>query len=293
MQEVKTAIIPVAGVATRFLPLSKAITKELWPLVDQPLIYYALNDLKESGIKNIVFVVGPKNRAVLEYFKPSPNLEKLLKERKKTNILSDLKKFEEFASSFTFSYVIQKAPLGDGHAILQAAKFASQEPVVCLFPDDIIVEGKEPCFSQLIKVFKTCERPIVGIYRAPKEKLSWYGVPKVEKIANRLYKLKEIIEKPEPGKAPSDFAFPSRYVLTPEVFDYLKKTKPTPKGEILLADTLGDMLKDGKLVYGYEFEGKWLECGNKQEWIKSFVYLCLKHPQFGPELRNFLKTLKI
>jgi len=291
-QEVKKAIIPVAGLATRFLPLSKAVPKELWPLVDKPVIQHIAEEVKEAGIKNIIFVTKPKNKVVLDYFKPSPIMEKILKERKKDKILDEVKKFEETFRDITFSYVSQTKPLGDGHSLLQAAKLVKDEPVACLFADDV-VDSKTPAILQLSKMFKTCQKPVVALYRLPKERLPFYGVVAVEKIANRFYKIKKFIEKPPLGTAPSDLAIVGKYILTPEVFGYLKKAKPSEKGEIILAEVLEKMLKDGKIIYGYEFEGEWLECGNKLGWLKSNLYLAVKHPQFGQDIKKYLKEIKL
>ncbi len=288
--EIKTAIIPVAGLATRFLPLSKVVPKELWPLVDSPLIQYVISEAKNSGITRIVFIVGSQNKSFLDFLKPAPHLEKLLKDRKKENILNEIKKLEELLSGLSFSFVSQKKPLGDGHAILQAAKVLAQEPVAVLFVDDI-VDSQTLCLSQLIKIYKTCRKPVISLHRLPKEKLHSYGIVDVDKIASRLYKVKKIVEKPAVGTAPSDLAIVGKYILTPEVFDYLKKAKPSDKGEIILAEVFEKMLKEGKTIYGYEFEGKWLECGTKQDWLKSNLYLSLKHPQYGPELKKTLKEL--
>jgi UTP--glucose-1-phosphate uridylyltransferase len=144
---------------------------------------------------------------------------------------------------------------------------------------------------QLAKIFKTCQKPVLSLYRLPKERIPFYGIVKVEKIASRLYKIKETVEKPTLEKAPSDLAIVGKYILTPEVFDYLKRAEPNEKGEIILADTFEKMNKEGKIVYGYEFEGKWLECGNKLEWLKTNLHMSLKHPQFGPELRKYLKEI--
>lgn len=290
MKEIKTAIIPIAGLATRFLPLSKAVPKELWPVVDQPIIQYIISEAKSSGIQQIIFVLKPQNKIVLDYLKPSLQIEKILKERKKGNILTEIKKLEELFKDISFTYVLQKKPLGDGHAILQTAKLVGEEPVAVLFADDI-VESKTPCLLQLTKVFKTSQKPVVALYRLEEEKLPLYGIVGIEKIANRHYKIKKIIEKPAPGTAPSNLAIVGKYILTPEVFDYLKKAKPNEKGEIILAEVFDEMLKDGKIIYGYEFEGKWLECGNKMGWLKTFLYLSLKHPQYGLELKKFLKEL--
>lgn len=290
--EIKKAIIPVAGLGTRFLPLSKAIPKELWPLADKPLIHYIISEAKGSGIEEIIFVLSPENKKILDYLKPSPTVEKLLKERKKEEILNELKSFEELLSGISFNYVIQKKPLGDGHAILQAEKLVKDEPVVCLFSDDI-VESSKPAPLQLIDVFKTCQKPVLSLYSLSEEKLSAYGIVGVEKIANRLFKIRKITEKPKPGEAPSNLCIVGKYVLTPDVFSYLKKAKPSAKGEIILAEVLGKMLEDGKTIYGYEFEGRWFECGSKSAWLKSNLYFSLNHPKFGPELRKFLRENKI
>ena len=290
MLEIKKAIVPIAGLATRFLPLSKVVSKELWPLVDVPIVQYIINEAKESGINEIIFVLSPDNKKILDYLKSSPKLEKTLKARKKESILAEIKNLEKLFKSISFSYVLQKKPLGDGHAILQAAKFAEREPVAVLFGDDI-VDSATPCLLQLKKVFKTCQKPVISLYRLPKEKLPLYGVVGMERIASCLYKIKKIIEKPSIEEAPSDLCIVGKYILTPEVFHYLKKAKPSEKGEIILAEVFDKMLKEGNVIYGYEFEGKWLECGDKLKWLKSHIYFSLKHPKFGPELKKYLKEI--
>jgi len=289
--EVKKAVIPIGGLGTRFLPLSKVLAKELFPLVDKPTIQYIIEEAKKSGISEIIFVVSSGKKAVLNYFKKSQELEKVLKKRKKSQILKELKNLEEILKDISFSSVLQKKPLGDGHAILQAAKLIDKEPVAVLFGDDI-VDGDTPALSQLIKVFQTCKSPVVALKRLPREKVSAYGVVAVEKIADRLYKIKKIVEKPEVSKAPSDLVVVGKYILTPEVFDYLKKASPSKKGEIILAEVLDKMLTDGKMIYGYEFKGEWLECGDKLKWLKSFLYFTSKDPRFSGELRKYLKEIK-
>jgi UTP--glucose-1-phosphate uridylyltransferase len=287
---VKKAIIPIAGLGTRFLPLSKAVPKELFPLVDKPAIHYTMQEIYNSGIDNVIFVTSPKKKQVVEYFKKSIGLEKVLKQRKKANQLTELEKLEELSENIAFSSVIQRQPLGDGHAILQAKELVGQDFCAVLFPDDVI-DSEVPCISQLIKVFQTSQKPVVAIRRVPKGEVSRYGIVAVEKIANRIYKIKKIVEKPSLGEAPSDLAIMGRYVLTPEVFDYLKKTKSDKRGEIVLADTLSRMCDDNKVVYGYEFEGEWLDCGDKLGQLKSNFYLSLKDPRFGPELRKYIKQI--
>ncbi|MCX6724384.1 MAG: sugar phosphate nucleotidyltransferase [Candidatus Staskawiczbacteria bacterium] len=289
--EIKKAIIPVAGLGTRFLPLSRAIPKEFFPLVDKPVIQYIIEEVKKTGIKEIVFVVSPGQKTVLDYFQKSPELEKTLVKRKKDKILKELKDFEEIFEDITFSYVVQKKPLGDGQALLQAAKKVNGEAVAVSFGDDV-VDSDEPALSQLINIFNTCSAPVVALKQLPREKLPAYGVVAVEKIAHNLYKIKKIIEKPELSEAPSNLVVVGKYVLTPEVFQYLKKAKPSDKGEIILAEVFDKMLSDGKVIYGYELKGEWLECGDKLKWLKSFFYLALKDPRFKDELREYIKNLK-
>ncbi len=290
MQEVKKAIILAAGLGTRFLPLTKALPKELLPLVDQPLISYAVREAKASGISSIVFVLSGRNKMILDFFKKDLKLEKILRKRNKKEILKELKRINEEFAELSFSSSLQPEPRGDGDALLRV-KRGTREPTAVLFPDDI-VESKTPAILQLAKIFKTSEKPVVGLKKVSKEKIPSYGVVGVEKIAHGLYKIKDIIEKPSLEKAPSDLAIVGRYILNSTAFDYLRKTRPNENGEIILAEALKKMIKDGKIVYGYELEGEWLECGNKTSWLKSNLYLCLRHPEFGPVLREFIKKLK-
>ncbi|MDD5606442.1 MAG: sugar phosphate nucleotidyltransferase [Candidatus Pacebacteria bacterium] len=290
MTEPKRAIITIAGLGTRFLPLSKLVPKELWPLADKPLLYYIVKEVIDSGIKEIVFVVRKENKEVVDYFKPDKKLEKLLVQRKENILLEEMKNLEELVKDVSISYVLQKSPLGDGHAVLQAI---TDEPTVVAFSDDI-VESKSPVILQLKNVFKTSQKPVIALYPIKDEaKLSCYGVVKVEKIANKYYKIKEIIEKPKPSEAPSNLAIMGKYILTPDFFSVLKNTKANHKKEIILANALDNYLKLGKVVYGFEVEGKWLECGNKLDWLKSNLYTCLKHPFYSSEIKEFLKKEKL
>jgi len=275
---------------TRFLPLSKVLPKEFFPLVDKPMVQYIVEEAKNSGISEIIFVIAPAQKMILNYFKKDPALEKILIKRKKEQLLKELKDFEALLEGISISVVVQRNPLGDGHAILQAAKMLEDEPVAVLFTDDLI-DSQKPALSQLIDVYRTCGSPIIALKKLPKEKLPAYGVPAVEKIANRLYKIKKIIEKPNISNLPSEFAVVGKYILTPEVFSYLKKKTPSKKGEIILAEVFDKMLADGKIIYGYEFKDEWLECGDKEKWLKSFFYLSLKNPKYGKELKNYLKEI--
>ncbi|MBU2539868.1 UTP--glucose-1-phosphate uridylyltransferase [Patescibacteria group bacterium] len=289
--EIKKAIIPVAGLGTRFLPLSKILPKEFFPIVDKPIIQYIVEEAKKSGITELIFVISPTQKMILNYFKPAKELEKILTKKKKEELLKELKEFESILNDLTIHFVIQRKPMGDGHAILQAEKLINNEPVAVLFSDDI-VDGETPAISQLIDIYRTCNAPVIALNRLPNEKLPAYGVAGVEKIASRLYKVKKIIEKPALGEAPSDLVIVGKYILTPEVFAYLKKARPSKKGEIILAEVFEKMLMDGKVIYGYEFKGKWLECGDKLKWLKSFLYFAMKDNRFGPDLRKYLKDIK-
>ena len=243
MEEIKKVIIPVAGLGTRFLPLSKALSKEFFPLVDKPIIQYIVQEVKNSGIKEVIFVIAPGQKTILNYFQKSPELEKVLVKRKKDKILKELKDFEEMFEGISFSFVTQNKPLGDGHAILQAAKRTDGEPVAVSFGDDV-VDSDEPAILQLINIFKTCNAPVVALKQLPVEKVPAYGVVAVEKIANHLYKIKKIVEKPEPSEVPSNLVIVGKYILTPEVFQYLKKAVPSKKGEVILAEVFDKMLSD-------------------------------------------------
>lgn len=289
--KIKKAIVPIAGLGTRFLPLSKMVPKEFFPIVDKPVIQYIVEEIRDSGISEIIFVLSSKEKKVLDYFKKSPEIEKTLEERNEGDILKELQRFEEEFKDIDFSYVIQKKPLGDGHAILKAEKEIGEEPVAVSFGDDI-VDDKEPALSQLMNVFKTCNAPVVGLKSLPEEKLPSYGVVKAEKIANRFYKIKKIVEKPKKEETPSDLAVCGKYILTPEVFNYLKRAEPSQKGEIILGEVLDKLAEEGKVVYGYEMKGDWLECGDKEKWLKTFFHFALKDERFSEELKNYFNQKK-
>ena len=290
MSDIKKAIVPVAGLGTRFLPMSRVLSKDLFPLVDKPVIQYVAEEVIKSGIKEIIFVLSPGQKTILEYFKKAPDLEKLLIKRKKEKQLKDYKDFESMIEGVKFSYVVQKEPLGDGHAVLQASAKVKGEPVALSFGDDII-DSDEPALLQLANIFKTCSAPVLALKSMPTEKVSAYGAVAVEKIANRLYKIKKIVEKPEPSKIPSNLVIVGKYILTPDIFSYLKKAKPSKKGEIILAEVFDKMLNDGKMIYGYELKGEWLECGDKEKWLKSFFYFALRDSRFAKELKEYIKKI--
>jgi UTP--glucose-1-phosphate uridylyltransferase len=293
-QTVKKAIFPVAGMATRFLPLSKVISKEFLPLVDRPLVNYTVDEACLSGIEEIQFVVRKNQKDVTSYFKTDVELEKKLLERDKKEELESLKKLGKIIEKIKFSSVVQKSPKGDANAIYEAREFAGREPVGVFFCDDVIHSNfkEDPGFAQLMEVFSTCQRPVVALKKLPPDKLSSYGVADVEKIANGFYKIKRMVQKPKEN-APSDLAVLGRMIITPDVFDYLEADKTLRDGDTSIVHALGKMAEEGKAIYGYEIKGDWLECGDKMLWFKSFLTLALDHPEYGPKIKEFIKNIKI
>lgn len=287
--EIKKAIIPIAGSGTRFLPLSRILPKEIWPLVDKPIIQYIVEEIVKSGIKEIIFVIKPGRKIALNYFKEKINHKKFLKNKYREQFLKEIKNLEKIIKKISFSYVVQKKPLGDGHAVLQAKRLVKKEPCAVLYGDDI-VDGKIPCLKQLIDVFKKYRRPITALCKVPKSSFSFYGMAAVEPVANRVYRIKKIIEKPSPEQSPSNLAMVGKRIITPEVFDFLEKSSLSERGEIGLSETLETMIENGKEIYGYEIQGKWLECGNKLAYLKSNLYFSLKDPRFGKELKKYLRS---
>lgn len=289
---IKKAIIPIAGLGTRFLPLSKVVPKELFPLADKPVIQHIIQEVCASGIKEIIFVNRPDQKEtesyIERYFQKNPELEKLLKLRKKFDILNELKSLEEISKKVSFSYVYQRKPLGDGHALLQAKNLVKNEPFASSWGDDV-VESKIPCLLQLINVFKKYKKPVLALCKIPRESFHFYGMAGVEKISSRTYKIKKIVEKPKTSESPSNFAIVGKYVLTPRIFSLLEKGSFNKNKEIIMSEILAKAVEDGEEIYGYEFEGKWLECGNKLAYLKSNFYISLKNQKFGKELRAFLE----
>jgi UTP--glucose-1-phosphate uridylyltransferase len=291
MKKVRKAIVPMAGLATRFLPLSKTFSKEFFPLVDLPILQYILEEAKESGIKEVIFINRPEKKETLNYFKEDKKLKSFLKKRKKYDILKELKSLENLSKKITIHQVFQEKPLGVANAILQAKKFVKSEPCAILFSDDLVY-SKTPCAKQLINVFNKYQKPVIAFSKVSKNDFKHYGMADFEKISARLLKIKNIIEKPSNIKeTPSDLAVVGKYIITPEVFNIFEKNTFSIEKEISLTEILAEMARKGEEIYGWQIEGKWLECGNKLAYLKSNFYLSLKHPQFGQKLRDYLKEI--
>ncbi len=289
MSSVKKAVILLGGLGTRFLPVTKAIPKEMIPVVDKPVFHYLIDEAIDSGISEIILVTSPeKKKLIKKYLDPSLKLEKFLKKRKRENLIEDLPKFSK---DISLRICEQKRPLGDGHAILQAKNLIGDEPFGLFFGDDII-DSESPALLQLIDVYDKYKSPVLALEKVPENRLHLFGVVKIERIASRLSKVRGIIEKPKEGEAPSDLAIVGRYVLSPEIFDVLGTMKPGQRKEIILADALQTMIKKGKLIYGLEYKGKWLSCGDKIGFLKTTVMFGLKNKKLEKELKDFIKNLK-
>jgi UTP--glucose-1-phosphate uridylyltransferase len=283
---IKKAIIPVAGLGTRFLPATKSQPKEMLPIIDKPVVHFIVEEAINSGIEDIIFITGRHKRAIEDYFDYTPELENNLFQKNKLDILNKIRSIAHLAN---FIYIRQKEQKGDGDAILQAECLIKDEPFAVLFGDDIVI-NKTPALLQLIKVFEKYRDCTLALCEIPRKFLKHYGVVKAVKIDKNIYEIKDIIEKPEPSKAPSNLAIIGKYVLIPEIFDELKNINNKNKEEIRLADALKSILKK-RPVYGVKIEGKRYDCGSKVDFVKAIIDLSLRHPEVKKEIRKHLKSL--
>ncbi len=287
--KIKKAILPVAGFGTRFLPATKAQPKEMLPIVDKPVIQYLVEEVVASGIEEIIFVTGRGKREIEDHFDTSFELEHNLVEKHKKDLLNEVRKISKLAK---FSYVRQPEPLGDGHAILQASHLVGKEPVLVIFGDCLYDSGI-PASTQIIRTFEKYNDPIVGLSTVPKKEVSKFGVIDGIKLDGSTLEIKKIIEKPTTKKAPSNLVAVGKYVITSEVFDVLSRMKNGKSGEIRLADAFEIMLKKNKPLYGKILKGKWLDTGNKLNFMKASIHFGLKNAEIKRELKKYLKDLNI
>ena len=285
---IKKAIIPVAGLGTRFLPATKAQPKEMLPIIDKPIIQYLVEEAVDSGISDVIFVTGRGKRAIEDHFDYAPELESSLIKKNKKDSFKQVRAISDLAN---FVYVRQKLPRGDGDAILSASHLIDGEPVAILFGDDI-VSGKEPCLSQMIKIFEKYGDPVIALEEVPKNQVSQYGVVKAKKISENVFEIEDIVEKPSLEKAPSNLTIVGKYIITPEVFEELKKIKYSNGKEVRLANALKEYLKK-KPIYGLKFEGKRYDCGSKIGYLRATVDFALKHKETKTAFKKYLKSLQL
>lgn len=284
---IRKAIIPVAGMGTRFLPATKAQPKEMLPVVDKPVIQYIVEEAVAAGIEEIIFVTAFGKRAIEDHFDRNFELEYRLEQKNKKKELATIEAIGQLAK---FAFVRQAKPLGDGHAILAAAPFVGHdESVAVLFGDDII-SGEAPAIGQLITTFEKYRDPVVAIQEVPKAKVGSYGVIGGVQLDDRTWQVQQFVEKPEPAKAPSNLAAVGRYVITPDIMRLLETQTAGKDGEIRLADAFATHLANGAPMYGCKFDGIRYDCGNKFQFIVAQIELGLKHPEVKDDLKSFLKA---
>ncbi|EOB7095083.1 UTP--glucose-1-phosphate uridylyltransferase GalU [Staphylococcus aureus] len=286
MKKIKKAIIPAAGLGTRFLPATKAMPKEMLPILDKPTIQYIVEEAARAGIEDIIIVTGRHKRAIEDHFDSQKELEMVLKEKGKSELLEKVQYSTELANIF---YVRQKEQKGLGHAISSARQFIGNEPFAVLLGDDI-VESEVPAVKQLIDVYEETGHSVIGVQEVPEADTHRYGIIDPLTKNGRQYEVKKFVEKPAQGTAPSNLAIMGRYVLTPEIFDYLKTQKEGAGNEIQLTDAIERMNNDNQ-VYAYDFEGERYDVGEKLGFLKTTIEYALKDDSMREELTRFIKAL--
>jgi len=292
MKKVTKVVIPAAGFGTRFLPQTKAMPKEMLPIVDKPVIQYVVEEAIDSGVKNIIIITGSNKRAIEDYFDvPSEDLTKNLIQGKKFHLLEEIRKISEMAN---FIYIRQKGPYGNGTPILTAEPVIENEPFAVLWGDEFIY-SKPPRLAQMIKVYEKYGGIVIsGVKIDNKEDLKRYGIADLTHIEKNVYQINKIIEKPEPREAPSNIATHGGYILPPEIFRALKKIKPGKSGEIWLVDAINFLKNEGVPLYTVVIEnGKYYDTGDKFEYLKTVIEFALTHKEINGNFKKFLKSLKI
>jgi UTP--glucose-1-phosphate uridylyltransferase len=286
---VRKAIITAAGLGTRFLPVTKAQPKEMLPLVDRPTIQYGIEEAIASGIEQVIMVIGGGKRAIVDHFDRSREIEFYLAERGKGDMLAILAEVDALTNSVDMAYVQQKEPLGLGHAVGCGHRQVEGEPCAVLLPDDVILGG-EPCLKQLIEVHAATGASVIGVRRVPADQVSRYGIVAIDSSSGRAHDVVDMVEKPDPSEAPSDLAIIGRYVLTPDVFDALRDTKPGTGREIQLTDAIRQTIAGGRVV-AYEFEGDYYDTGTVPGYLKANLALALKRPDLREAMLGVVREL--
>jgi len=288
---VRKAVFPAAGLGTRFLPATKAQPKEMLPLVDKPIIQYGVEEAVASGIDNIILVTGRGKNAIEDHFDVAYELESFLEARGKRDQLDEIRKISQM---FNVAYVRQGEPLGLGHAVLVARELVGPEPFAVILADDVI-DADPPATRQLIDVFERLDGPVLAVERVPHDQTSNYGVIAFDaaaKLGDGIYRVRDLVEKPPADEAPSDLAIIGRYVLTPDIFDMLERTKSDRTGEIQLTNGLRELVKT-KPIYAVEVKGVRHDTGNKLGYLKAVVYFALKRPDLADQFGEYLASLNM
>jgi UTP--glucose-1-phosphate uridylyltransferase len=290
---VRKAVFPAAGWGTRFLPATKAQPKEMLPLVDKPIIQYAVEEAVAAGIEQVIIVTSSQKRAIEDHFDLSYELEHLLEEKGDIEMLRQVRAISDLAQ---VAYVRQKEQLGLGHAVLMAKDLIGHEPFAVILPDDVVVADR-PCIGQLIEAYHRTHASVVAVLEVPAEESSRYGIIDSEPTDDpldqgRLHRITRLVEKPTTGEAPSNLAIIGRYVLTPKIFDKLEQTQRGAGGEIQLTDAIAALMEEQQ-VFAYEFEGTRYDAGTTMGWLKASVEIALARPDLGAEFRAYLQGLQL
>ena len=287
MNKITKAVFPVAGLGTRFLPATKASPKEMLPIVDKPLIQYAVEEAIAAGITELIFITGRTKRAIPDHFDKSFELEAMLEAKGRSKLLEQLRSI--LPKHVSCIYIRQSEALGLGHAVLCARPAIGNQPFAVILADDLI-DGQPPALKQMVDVFEKENSSVLGVEDVLPSETASYGIVDAQEIGENLLQLKSIVEKPEPEHAPSTLAVVGRYILTPGIFDCLQNLKPGRGGEIQLTDGIAALLQKEK-VLAYRFKGKRFDCGSKLGYMKANVEFGLQHPEIGSEFAAYLKQL--
>lgn len=285
--KVRKAIIPAAGLGTRFLPATKAQPKEMMPIVDKPAIQYIVEEAVASGIEEILIITGRNKRAIEDHFDKSVELEDELQNNNKCELLKAVKEISNMADIY---YIRQKEPKGLGHAISRARNFVGDEPFAVMLGDDI-VDSRVPCLKQLMNCYDKYKTSVLGVQPVNKSQVSKYGIVNGIELENKVYKVNNMIEKPKEEEAPSNIAILGRYIITPEIFQILERTKPGNGGEIQLTDALKELSKQ-ESIYAYSFEGIRYDVGDKLGFLKANIEYALKRDELKEDLLSYLLSIK-
>ena len=290
MGSIRVAVFPAAGLGTRFLPATKAQPKEMLPLVDRPLIQYVVEEARDAGIERIVIVTGRGKNAIEDHFDTAPELEAMLEERGKKDLLGEIREVSEL---MPIAYVRQKQALGLGHAVLQARDLVGRESFAVMLGDDI-VDADEPCIGQMIRLYEERGNPVIALQEVPKAETRQYGIVAGKRAGDRdrVVEISDMVEKPPPDKAPSNLAIIGRYLLPPEIFDILDETRSDVGGEIQLTSALKTLL-GRRPIDGYLFEGRRYDAGDKLGFLKATVEFALQREDLGGPFKEYLKGLKL
>jgi UTP--glucose-1-phosphate uridylyltransferase len=292
MKKINTAVFPVAGLGTRFLPATKASPKEMLPVVDKPLIQYAVEEAYAAGIRHMVFVTGRSKRAIEDHFDTAYELESELQNSGKQALLDLVRSVQP--ADMDCSYVRQARALGLGHAVLCAEHLTAGEPFAVLLADDLMMgpSGGQPVLAQMVQAYERLGNSVIAVQEVPLDHVRRYGIVAGEADGADLIKVREIVEKPAPEKAPSRMGVAGRYILTPAIFDQIRQQSRGAGGELQLTDGIAGLLRY-EAVHAFQYAGKRYDCGSKEGFLEATVELALSHPEVGAHFRDYLKTLKL